>query len=44
MDISGTLYVIILRFSVCIFKVLLEGRVSQFFDLGPSFHFMTKNG
>ena len=25
-------------------KVLLEGTVSQFFDLGLSFYFMLKNG
>ena len=25
-------------------KILLEGSVSQFFDLGPSFYFMTKTG
>ena len=33
-----------LRFSVCILKDLLKGSLSQIFDLGPSFHFMTKNG
>ena len=27
-----------------ILKVFLEGSVSQIFDLGPSFHFMAKNG
>ena len=43
MDISVTIYVIDLRFSVCILKVLLEGSVSQILDLGPSFHFMPKN-
>ena len=31
MDISLTIYVIYLRFSVYIVKVLLEERVSQFF-------------
>ena len=44
MDISVTIYIIDLRFSVYILKVLLEGSLSQFFYLGPSFHFMTKNG
>ena len=37
-DISLTIYVIDLKFSVCILKVLLQGRVSQFFYLGPGFH------
>ena len=44
MDISFTIYVIDLRFSVYNLKVLLEGSVSQIFYLGPSFHFMAKNG
>ena len=44
MNISVTIYDIDLRFSVYILKVPLEGRVSQFFYLGPSFHFMAKNG
>ena len=44
MDISVTIHIIPLRFSVCILKVLLEGSVSQIFDLGPSFYFMAKNG
>ena len=44
MDISLTIYVIGLRFSVYNLKVLLEGSVSQFFYLGPSFYFMAKNG
>ena len=44
MDISVTIYLIDLSFSVYILKVLLEGSVSQFFYLGPSFHFMAKNG
>ena len=44
MDISVTIYLIDLSFSVYILKVLLEGNMSQFFYLGPSFHFMAKNG
>ena len=44
MDISLTIYVIDLRFSVYNLKVLLEGSVSQIFYLGPSFHFMAKDG
>ena len=44
MDISVTIYITELKFSVWILKVLLEGSVSQIFDLGPSFYFMTKNG
>ena len=41
MNISVTIYNINLQFSVSILDVLLEGRVSHFFDLGPSFYFMT---
>ena len=44
MDISGTVCDIDLRFSVYFLKVPLEGSMSQIFDLGPSFHFMAKNG
>ena len=44
MDISVAIYVIDLKFSVYILKVPLEGRVSQIFDLDPSFHLMAKNG
>ena len=44
MDISFTINAIDLRFSVYILKVPLEGSMSQFFYLGPSFHFMAKNG
>ena len=44
MDFSVTIYIIKMKFSVCIITVLPEGRVSQIFDLGPSFHFMAKNG
>ena len=41
-DISVTIYVIDLKFSVCILKVLPEESVSQVFDLGPSFLSMAK--
>ena len=44
MDISVTIYIIKLKFSVCMLKVLPEGRVSQILDLGLSFYFMAKNG
>ena len=44
MDISVNIYIIDLKFSVCILKVLVEGSVSQIFYLGPSFYLMTKNG
>ena len=44
MDISVTIHIISLRFSVYIRKVLPEGSVSQIFYLGPSFYFMAKNG
>ena len=43
MDISVTINITELKFSVWILKVLLEGSVSQIFYLGPSFHFMTRN-
>ena len=43
MDISVNIYAIDLRFSLYILKVPLEGSVSQFFYLVPSFHFMAKN-
>ena len=29
---------------MCVLKVLFEGSVSQIFDLGLSFDFMSKNG
>ena len=44
MDISVTTYIINLKLSVHILKVVLEGKVSQISDLGPSFYFMPKNG
>ena len=44
MDISVTIYITELKRSVYIHEVLLEGRVSQIFVLGPSSHFMTKKG
>ena len=44
MDISVTIYITELKFSVYIPKVLREGTMSQILVLGPSFHFMTKNG
>ena len=44
MDISVTIYITHPKFSVSIFKVLLEGSVSQIIDLGPTFYFMAKNG
>ena len=43
MHISLTIYVIGMKCYVCILKVLLEGRMSQIFDLGPSFHFRAKS-
>ena len=44
MDISVNIYIIDLEFSMCILEVLVEGSMSQIFDLGPSFYFMTKKG
>ena len=38
------MYCFDLRFSVCALEILLEGSVSQIFDLGLSFHFMSKTG
>ena len=43
-DISITIQVIDLKFSVCDPHITLEGSVSQNFDLGLSFYFMSKNG
>ena len=43
MDISLTIYIINLKICVCDLKVLPEGSMSQNFDLGPRFYFMTKN-
>ena len=44
MKISVTLQVIDLKFSVCSHTILPERSASHNFDLGPSFHFMAKNG
>ena len=44
MDISVTIYITKLKFSVSIYKVLCKGSVSQIVVVGPSFHFMTKKG
>ena len=42
MDISIAIYYFELKFSVCIHKVLLEGGISQNFDLGLSCFFYVK--
>ena len=44
MDISVTFKDFKMKFSMHVLKVLLEGTVSQIFDLGFSFYFMSKNG
>ena len=44
MDISFIVQDFSMRFSMHVLKVLLEGSVSQIFDLGFSFYFMSKNG
>ena len=44
MDILVTIYGFDLRFRVHVVNVLLEGSVSQIFNLGFSFYFMSKNG
>ena len=38
------MYVIKMNFSVCAHKVPLEGSLSQIFNIGPSYYFMSKNG
>ena len=43
-DISVTMYVIDLIFSLRIPNIHPKGIVSQIFDLGPSFYFMSKIG
>ena len=43
MNISVTIQVMDLKFSMGILK-LLEGSVSQIFDIGPSSYFMSKKG
>ena len=42
MDISVTIYVSDLKFSVYVLKVPPEGTFSQNFDFGLSFHIMSK--
>ena len=44
MDISVNIYVIDLKLSLCVLKVLLEGSMSQILYLGPGFNSMAKNG
>ena len=44
MNITVTIYVFDLEFSLYALKVPLEGRVSQIFYLAFSFYFMSKNG
>ena len=39
-DISVTIYVTEMNFSVCAHKVPLEGSMSQIFNIGPSYYFM----
>ena len=44
MVISVTVQDFNMKFSMHVLEVLLEGRVSEIFDLGLSFYFMSKNG
>ena len=44
MDIPVIIQVVDLELSVYVLKVFPEGNVSQNFDLGLSFHFMSKTG
>ena len=43
-NISITIYAIEIKNCVCIPNILLEGSVSQTFDLCPSYDFMSKIG
>ena len=42
MDFSVNMHYFKPEFSVCNHNILLQGSVFQDFDLGPSFHFMSK--
>ena len=42
MDISVTNNSILIKFCPCVDNIYMEGTVSQNFDIGPSFYFMTK--
>ena len=44
MDIAVTNNSILIKFCPCVDNIYMEGMVSQNFDIGPSFYFMTKNG
>ena len=44
MDISVTIRSFELRFSVCNPNIPLKRSLSQNFDLGPTFYFMSKTG
>ena len=44
MDISLTVQDFNMKLSVYVLEILLEGTLSQIFDLGLSFHSMSKNG
>ena len=44
MDIPVNIFIFDLKFPVCVPKVHLQGRVSQNFDLGPSFILWKKTG
>ena len=43
-DSSVTIFAFEMIFSVSLLKVLLEGSLSQIFDIGPIFYFMSKIG
>ena len=44
MDISLNIYTLVMKFYTGVLNILLEGTVSQIFNLGLGFYFMTKNG
>ena len=44
MDISVTNNSTRINFLPCVHNIYMEGTVSQNFDIGLSFYFMTKNG
>ena len=44
MDISLDIESVHTIFYICVGNILIWGNVSQIYDLGLSFYFMTKNG
>ena len=44
MDISLNIYTLVIKFYTGVLIIPLEGTMSQIFNLGLGFYFMTKNG